>query len=897
MSRKILLVRLLGLLPLLTGTAPSLAQPLEGFADLHTHPMSHLAFGGMIMFGAPDIGSLMLEGQRYRGFHFGAKNCWGEGPAASIEEALGRDAPIHGGWGGGWTSFVDANNCGDHIRQKIVEKVEEKYDHPGGSHWRPGYPDFADWPRWSSVTHQQMYWEWIKRSFEGGQRVMVALAVNNELLARAANGSRAADDRSSVDLQLAQIKVFVGRHSDFMEVARTPADLRRIVRSNRLAVVLGVETDDFGNLTRRATFGGERITQAAVDAEVRRLHGLGVRYILPIHFSNTVLGGYAINKGLFALSSKYYSNAFPAVRETCGDGIHFDLRRNEFDFPENVALRSRNLGWVIDTQPSYPPPSPGCGHQNALGLTPLGRGALRTMMNLGMMIDIDHMSRLAADEALGIAEERNYPINSGHNGPVGEECLSCPGADLEHCNENSRTVAQYQRIRALGGMVGLGHAGQATEFVKTYRRVLRLMGGRSVAIGTDANGLEALPAPDPRAPVDYGPLLQRYTFGRRTWDFNVDGFAHYGLFPDYIRSWQTSSDPAGRMTPGEMHAFHSSAEDFARMWERSERRAAATPYRTDLTLATAWCAEPGSVLHTGDFNGDGMDDLLCRSPRQVAIDYADSRGRLAGAPDWSVSSSWCTHAGSTLMLADLNGDRRMDLLCKDPGRIWLDYADERGRLGGSDRVIDTTWCSLAGEELFLGDFNGDARADLLCRYPLRTATRGPGLRIDYADTGGSFTGTDWSLATTWCTRPGDALHLGDFDGDGRTDLLCRDAAWRSIQYADERGRFGSVSWTQETRWCTHRGSSLRLADVTGDGRTDQLCVDPFALWHDDANEDGQFDHPDGFLGTRWCSQAGAQMRLGDFNGDGRTDLLCRDERYLRIDYADAAGRFRNSPWP
>ena len=33
--------------------------PLNGWADLHTHPMSHLAFGGKLFHGAPDVGSLL----------------------------------------------------------------------------------------------------------------------------------------------------------------------------------------------------------------------------------------------------------------------------------------------------------------------------------------------------------------------------------------------------------------------------------------------------------------------------------------------------------------------------------------------------------------------------------------------------------------------------------------------------------------------------------------------------------------------------------------------------------------------------------------------------------------------------------------------------------------------
>ena len=794
--------------------------------------------------------------------------------------------------GVGTTTFVDANNCGDYIRQNIAERVDEKYDHPPGSHWRPGYPNFVDWPHWSSVTHQQMYWEWIKRAFNGGQRVMVALAVNNELLAKAANASRAVDDKSSVELQLAQIVSFVGRHSDFMEVARTPADLRRIVRSNRLAVVLGVETDDFGNLTQRASFAGERITQATVDAEIRRLYDLGVRYILPIHLSNTVLGGYAINKGLFALSSKNYSNAFPVVRETCGEGIHFDLRREDFGFEGSIGLRSRNLGWVIDSQPNYPVPSRGCGHRNSLGLTPLGRGALRTMMNLGMMIDIDHMSRLAADEALGLAEERNYPMNSGHNGPLGEECLSGRGADLEHCNENSRTAAQYQRIRSLGGMVGLGHAGRATSFVRNYQTVLNQMGNRPVAIGTDVNGLEALPAPDPQAPVVYSATFPRYTFANRTWDFNVDGFAHYGLFPDYIKSWQSNADPAARMTDRAMDAFMSSAEGFARVWEKSTLRAVGAPRTAPLTLTTGWCTHAGGVVYTGDFNGDGANDLLCRDANRMFIDFADSRGALAGATDWSLDTRWCTHTGITLQgVGDFNGDGRTDLMCKDPIRIWVNTADPQGRFSAAGSFVqDTVWCTHRGITFQgLGDFNGDGRTDLMCKDPYA-------IWVNVADAQGRFSPAgSYVQDTVWCTHRSITFQgLGDFNGDGRTDLMCKDpyAIW--VNAADSQGRFSAAgSYVLDTIWCTHRGSMIQgLGDFNGDGRTDLLCKDPNAIGVNAADAQGQFSVGGSSTQfTAWCARPSATTRLTDVNGDGRTDLLCRDGSTARIAYANSNGAF------
>jgi len=865
---------------------PAAAQNLEGFADMHTHPMSHLGFGGMVVYGAPDTTSLMLSTQKYR-YNFWGTDCnTGNELAGSLEDMLGNCNALHGA--PGWPD----NECGDIIRSAIVDKVERRYiheypndglagaimDHPHG-----GYSAYAHWPHWSSVTHQQMYWPWIRRAWEGGQRVMVALAVNNSLLAKAGNATQFIDDRASVELQLEEIVNMVNAHGDFMEVALSPADLRRIVSAGRLAVVLGVETDDFGNLTRRAAFGGETITQAAVNAEIQRLHDLGVRYILPIHFANSVLGGYAINEDLFALSSKEYINAFPVTRQSCGEGIQFKLDRTNFSDLEANLLRTRDLGRVIDTQPTYTTPAPFCGHANSLSLTTLGFGALTTMMNLGMMVDIDHMSRLAADSALGFAASRNYPLSSGHNGLLSSQCGTLAG-NPDYCNENARTRAQYERIRGLRGMVGLGHGGRATSFVRGYRDVLEIMGNRPVAIGTDTNGLEALPEPDPDAPVVYDASFPMYTSGR-SWDFNTLGFAHYGLFPDYIRSWQSSPSSVNRMSSHEMQSFMSSAEQFARTWERSELRSVGAPRTAPATTSTGWCTHAGATVLHGDFNGDGAEDLMCRDPGRIWIDYADNRGQIAGATDWYLDTVWCTHAGATLQLGDFNGDGRTDLLCRDPGRMWIDYASAQGRFQWTDWYLDTTWCTGASDVVHLGDFNGDGRTDLLCRNPSR-------LSVDYASTLGRFAATEWTMSTGWCTHAGATVQLGDFNGDGRTDLLCRDPLRLWFDYASTLGRFEGTDWYLDTAWCTHAGAALHPADLNGDGRTDLLCRDPARLWADYADASGRFSGgTDWYRDIAFCASAGEQFSIMDMNGDSRQDVVCKNPSTLSVRYASLSGAF------
>lgn len=182
------------------------------------------------------------------------------------------------------------------------------------------------------------------------------------------------------------------------------------------------------------------------------------------------------------------------------------------------------------------------------------------MMKMGLMIDIDHMSDLAAESALSIGRRFNYPLNSGHSGPriSGDES-----------NENQKEAWQYRSIvDTLGGMIGLGHGGTATGYVNAFKTVLAgLNNKKNICIGTDVNGFYPLAGPDVNAQIPESELTPYTQIGVNTWNINKNGFAHYGLFPDYVKSWEKAG-----MTQQEKRIFFSSAEYFAQMWEKCERQ-------------------------------------------------------------------------------------------------------------------------------------------------------------------------------------------------------------------------------------------------------------------------------------------------------------------------------------
>lgn len=570
--------------------------PLKGFVDMHTHPMSHLGFGKRLLYGAPDIGSIVPAGTR---------NCNPEDfRATNINEALGNCTSAHGGWG-------INNTCGDHMRALVLSNLLDKEfvnrvsGNAHGDHQHAGSEsnpfNFQYFPHQSSKIHQQMWWEWLERAVKvGNLRVMVALAVNSETLADILNGDNPKDDKASADLQIDEIKLFVGRHSEFMEIAYTSTDLRRIVGQGKLAVVLGMEVDNLGNFNKL----GVDNSQAAVITEILRLYGKGVRYIFPIHLSDNKFGGTAVYDNLFNFANKRLTGSFYQVDS---GPVAFRLGITPGGIGDFATLQTVKTAMDAMSGTPYPPayngdptspdfcPAPilGCwktfrlarslltpdpgyliypgipgGHVNKYGLTDLGKVAVKEMMRMGMLIDIDHMSDKSQDDTLRLAEQFGYPVNIGHNG-------------LQNSRDSERiaSIANVQRVARLGGVFGVGtadsdkHPTDAVTVINSFNAVWATMAGNGgtprVAIGTDVNGMERLPRASPGlSSGDFYSGFTKSKTGNHTWDYTKDGVAHYGLIADFMRD-------ISRRSPTVYDNLMNSAEYFAQMWEKAERQKSA----------------------------------------------------------------------------------------------------------------------------------------------------------------------------------------------------------------------------------------------------------------------------------------------------------------------------------
>jgi len=494
--------------------------PLWGFADLHAHFMAHLAFGGSAFWGQP----------------FDPEHSGDE----ALQAALPSCEPIHGG-------LIDLN---------------PELGHPAGGGW----PDFDIWPRFTTLVHQQAYIDWIYRAYQGGLRLASCLAVNNELLASRTDPTAAFDDRSAIMTQIAGMKEMVehvdrecgGRGMGWMQIAYSPADARRIVGENKLAVILGVEVDSLGNWRRLEDL--DTASQADLDQarrlislELDWLVALGVRQITPIHLTDNAFGGTAIYMRLLDALNVVVTGRHYEVEDGWDSGIRYRL---EYDgglvggvqrklltagrkLAPRPAINRRSLMYnmpeIQDLDRDSAPVFTGRGHANVRGLSAYGQILLEEMRARGMIIDVDHMSQKSLDAALDLMEAADYPVISSHSWfrelaftanqefDPDQPGRYATGDVHKVAHENAKRGDQVERIARLGGVIapilsqgdeepgegvvqGLEDKitdpcpGSATSLATALLYVAAKTGGRGVAIGSDINGAAGLPGPR------FGPL-------------------------------------------------------------------------------------------------------------------------------------------------------------------------------------------------------------------------------------------------------------------------------------------------------------------------------------------------------------------------------------------------------
>lgn len=204
---------------------------------------------------------------------------------------------------------------------------------------------------------------------------------------------------------------------------------------------------------------------------------------------------------------------------------------------------------------------------------------------------------------------------------------------------------------------------------------------------------------------------------------------------------------------------------------------------------------PLSDLGTGDFDGDGIDDVFVGTG---AAWYFSSGGRA----EWRFLNRMPEKA-SALRFGDFDGDRRTDVLAIHNGEVQISWA------GGSPwQTVNVVAWSLS--DLAVGDFDGDRHSDLFLA-----------------------TGAEWFVAPgarNWAPYSAQPylttnIRFGEFTGDRKTDVVAVvGGKWRILTKHS-----GFEQWIALHPSLSGSLAGVIAADFTGDGKSD-LARSPIGGW-------------------------------------------------------------------
>ena len=202
--------------------------------------------------------------------------------------------------------------------------------------------------------------------------------------------------------------------------------------------------------------------------------------------------------------------------------------------------------------------------------------------------------------------------------------------------------------------------------------------------------------------------------------------------------------------------------------------------------------------------------------------------------------------------------------------------------------FDITRCSPdlpATDRIFLGEFNGDNRPDLLCIF-----TDANGYTTPYVQIAGQDSYSAWEAWRTVSVQPGCEINLiADYNGDGLDDWFCTilwQGVYESFFFASRGDSFTGVGYMiargAATQFNPHRCQAFEVADVNMDGREDTIC---HYLYADNssgtlmATYDDDFSHvwdpiAPVFQPNSFDLRACEFLDSGDIDGNGEPDQIC-----------------------
>jgi hypothetical protein len=282
------------------------------------------------------------------------------------------------------------------------------------------------------------------------------------------------------------------------------------------------------------------------------------------------------------------------------------------------------------------------------------------------------------------------------------------------------------------------------------------------------------------------------------------------------------------------------------------------------------------VMSIADLNGDGFDDIVATFVTDPATQQQSTAVFLSNG-DGTFKPPVYYDVPGDITIDDVNGDGKPDIVVcgLTPGITTLIGKGDGTFTPSSISATSITACGPAPGQLLTGDFNGDGKKDLLVH--------------DFVLLGkgdGTFTvGSSLPVKASLFFDQFGNTAVGDINKDGKLDVVFSQPGYIAVFYGNGDGTF-----TAGPRYAGIPGlNQVTLTDIDGDGNLDIVNGTSSPGLYTEATGDSQLvplfqvllGRGDGtFVDSQVYNQGqfgnfsftvGPQIATADFNGDGKPD--------------------------